>query len=160
MLKSTAKLKRIVKLIRNKWLYMLFAGLLMAFLTFAFIFTINPPLYMAEVTVYVNNSSEIRPGVQKNVTSADLLVSEILVPTYIAMLRSNMALSDTLVRSEVIEYTVDDLREAISVVTVPGTALVKLLVEDRKPENATILANSLIDTMNEVVANLILFLLM
>ncbi|MBP3337050.1 MAG: hypothetical protein J6L59_01430 [Clostridia bacterium] len=152
MHKSTAQLKRIIKIMRSKWIYMVLAGILLAFLSSFITCIINPPLFVAEVTVYVNNSSELKPGTQKNVTTVDLLVSEILVPTYITMLKSNTALQDTLNRSAVMEYTVDDLRNAIYAETVPGTALVKLSVEDKDPENAKILANCLIDTLNEVVA--------
>ena len=152
MQKGTAQIKRTLKLIRSKWIYMALAGVLFSSFCSGLTYFLNPPVYVAEVTVYINNSSELRPGVQKNVTTVDLLVSEILVPTYVAMLRSNTALGDTLSRSAVLEYTIDELRDAISVETVPGTALVKLSVMDKNSENAIVLANSLIDTLNEVVA--------
>ncbi len=112
-----------------------------------------PPVYTSTATVYINNSLKSSVDSQKVVSQLDLMVSEILIPTYERMLRTNIALEDILERSGLNGYTIDSINGAIKTKSTPGTAILKINVTDKNPQNAALIANAAIGTLKEVVSD-------
>lgn len=152
MLKSTAYLKRLFKTALLKLHLILLISLVSGVAFYFGLYLVVSPFYTAGVTVYINNSQETNPEIKKNVTQTDLLVSEILIPTYISVLRSNIALEDIIERSGLSGYTTEDINNSMLTYPVSGTAILKIYFNDKSAQNAAVLANTVIDTLSEVVS--------
>lgn len=152
MNKSGAYLKRILKRTMEKIHYIILISLVCGLAFYFGLYLIIPPVYTANVTVYVNNSLESDPDNKKNVTQTDLLVSEKLVPTYMRMLRSNPSLYDISRRCGLHEYTPQAVNRAMYFSTVPGTAILRIYMDTKNPEHSMVLANSVIGTLTDIVS--------
>ena len=128
-------------------------GLVFGVVSFFGMHHLIPPAYTSTATVYINNSLKSSVDSQKVISQLDLMVSEILIPTYERMLRSNIALEDILKRSGLSGYTTHGINSAIKTISTPGTAILKINVTDKNPENAAKIANATIGTLRDVVSS-------
>lgn len=102
------------------------------------------PMYQAGATIYVNNN---RVTENKDyLSSADLSASIHLVKGYLILAKSDAVLEKAVAKLGE-EYTVEELRSAISVEQIDDTVIFALYVTHSDPEEAARIANALAEVI-------------
>ncbi len=125
----------------------LFGGAAFAYASF-----IITPLYHAEAKVYVNNSN-ISVG-STSVSLTDLNAAQSLVDTYIVILKSRPTLEDVIEKANV-SYSYEKLASMISASAVNGTEVFSITVEDADPEEACMLANTIVEVLPDHISEIV-----
>ena len=110
------------------------------------------PMYRAEATIYVNNNSISED--QDYLTSTDLSASLHLVKGYMLLSKSDIVL-EQVVEKLGGEYTIAEIRSAISVEQLDSTVIFALRVVSPDPQEAADVANVLAQVIPEVGSNVI-----
>lgn len=110
------------------------------------------PLYHSEAKVYVNNSN-LSVG-STAISLTDLNAAQSLVDTYIVILKSRPTLEDVIEKANV-SYTYEQLESMISAVSVDGTEVFSIVVEDADPEEACMLANTIVEVLPDRISEIL-----
>lgn len=112
------------------------------------------PLYTSYVQFYVSNQSAGTIADQRGVTSSDLEASKSLVSTCIVLLRTKSTLY-AIVDASGLDYTADELNEAISATSVSNTEVLRVSVSLPSAEDATQMAETVATVLPERVAGIV-----
>ena len=110
------------------------------------------PLYHSEAKVYVNNSN-LSVG-STSISLTDLNAAQSLVDTYIVILKSRPTLEDVIEKANV-SYTYEQLESMISASSVDGTEVFSIVVEDADPEEACMLANTIVEVLPDHISDIV-----
>ena len=133
----------------RKWKVIVLCVILAAAITFGITYCCVTPMYRAGISLYVNNTSVV--GNKEHLTSADLSASIYLVKGYMTVATSDVVLEKAAGKLDG-EYTVGQLREAITVERVEDTVIFNLYVTHSDPEEAARIANVLAEVAPEEIA--------
>lgn len=133
------------------WLIILCTVLLAAA---AFIYTdcFVDPLYRAEVSFYVNNSS-FASNPNHSISSSDLATSQRLVLTYVNIIKSDLVL-EKVVDASGLNISAAQLRSCMTAESMDGTELFKVRVAYNDPALAAQLANAIAEVAPGEIANI------
>ena len=110
------------------------------------------PLYHSEAKVYVNNSN-LSVG-STSISLTDLNAAQSLVDTYIVILKSRPTLEDVIEKANV-SYTYEQLESMISASSVDSTEVFSIVVEDADPEEACMLANTIVEVLPDHISDIV-----
>ena len=132
------------------WLIVL-AGVLAAALAFGWATCLAPELYSSSVTVYVND-----PGNFYGISIGNLTTARSLVQTYLVLLRNRTTLEMVLERADRADvYTYEQLDEMITASAVNDTEVLSITVTTDDPNEAALLANSIVDILPTRIAEIV-----
>lgn len=139
--------RRLVGLLMKKaWLIGLVA-LLTAVLTFLGSYYLITPKYESSAMFYVNNNSGISlDDIKVGITSSDKTARELLVKTYIVLLKTRPVLLDVLDMAGV-DMDYRDLEKMITAEAVDGTEIFRVTVTSPDPYEAEKLANAIAEIL-------------
>lgn len=145
-------LQKLLMAYLRKWWLILLCGLVVAGGALLYTVKFITPLYQANVSVYVNNSSNNQPV--DYVTSGNLDASQKLVNTYINIAKSDRVL-DLVAEKLNGDYTVKELREMLSAAQVDKTEIFRIYITSPSPEEAARVANMMAEVAPGEISNLI-----
>lgn len=140
---ETLTLKRLLEIFLKNISIILIITILTGVLAFALTEAFMTPKYESYVTFYVNNDT--KSTVNKTLGS-DIQASQMLVDTYIVILKSEKVLGETVKNIEqkgLKGYSSSRLRNNIAAISVDGTEVFKIMVRDENPAASRIIANTL-----------------
>ncbi len=111
----------------------------------AFIYTDRfvTPMYRAEVSFYVHNSSSTT-NTNHSISSSDLATSQRLVLTYVNIIKSDLVLEKVVAESG-LDITVPQLRACMTAASIDETELFKVYISHKDPDMAARMANAVAD---------------
>lgn len=110
------------------------------------------PLYRAEVSFYVNNSS-LATNPNHSISSSDLATSQRLVLTYVNIIKSDLVL-EKVVEASGLDITASQLRGCMTAESMDDTELFKVQVTYGDPVLAAQLANAIATVAPGEIANI------
>ncbi len=140
---ETLTLKRLLEIFLKNISIILITTILTGVLAFALTEAFMVPKYESYVTFYVNNDT--KSTVNKTLGS-DIQASQMLVDTYIVILKSEKVLNETVKKIEqkgLEGYSTSLLKNNIAAISVDGTEVFKIMVRDENPVASRIIANTL-----------------
>lgn len=111
-----------------------------------------PPVYSANVKLYVNNQQGISESAK--VQSSDVATSSTLVYGYVAMMKTDRVLEEVAMNTG-LDYSVAQLSSMISAAGVDETPLFVVTVRSRVPEHAQTIANVVADVAPSVIQEVV-----
>ncbi|MCD8388776.1 MAG: Wzz/FepE/Etk N-terminal domain-containing protein [Oscillospiraceae bacterium] len=140
-------------LLKRAWAIALSAILLGALVlgyTYAFI----EPLYQSTAMFYVNNSGVDIGNTSISFSSSQISAAQDLVDTYVVILESRTTL-EQVIEAAGVDYTYMELGEMISAGAVNSTQIFSITVTDPDPEEAELIANSIVFVLPERIAAIV-----
>ena len=120
----------------------LFCGLLFGLLSYAAVYLLVTPQYVASIMLYVNNASS-NDG-NTTITQSDLYASTQLVNTYSAIITSETFLNQVIENAEV-DLEAESLVKKLETEAVNDTEVFTISVTDKDPKVAARIANAIAD---------------
>lgn len=122
----------------------------------AFVYTAYciTPLYRAEVSFYVNNSS-FQANPNQSISSSDLATSQRLVLTYVNIIKSDTVLEKVAAESG-LNLTASQLRGIMSAKSVDDTELFKVQISHPDPQLAAQIANAIAEVAPVEISNILM----
>ena len=135
---KTVDLGKIVRLvIKNLWVVALCA-VLVASIMFGYVAAFVTPTYQAEVTMYINNSSN-KSGY---INASDLSVALKLVATYVNIVKSDSVL-DQVVDALELDMTAGQVRKMLTAEAMDETEMFRVTITHEDPVMAAKIANTI-----------------
>lgn len=135
----------------QRWWLILICIVLAASITFVYTDNFVDPLYRAEVSFYVNNST-VATNPNYSISSSDLATSQRLVLTYVNIIKSDLVL-EKVVAASGLNITAGQLRGCMTAESMDETELFKVQVTYRDPKIAQQLANTIAEVAPAEIAN-------
>ena len=137
-------IKKMIMVVVERIATVIVITLLCGAAAFAFSSYFMTPKYASSITMYVNNSRDNGIDNETKTLASDIVASQQLVPTYIAMITSNNILQDVADKyndrtGET--YSVKKLREMVSAESVNQTEILKVTVKTPNAASSQELAN-------------------
>ncbi|MBE6942224.1 MAG: hypothetical protein E7455_08085 [Ruminococcaceae bacterium] len=145
------KLQELLAVYLRKWKAIVACALLGAVVALCFSFFFLTPMYQTGITIYVNNKSQTT---EDKVNSSDLSASIYLVKAYMILATNDTVLSRAATELNE-EYSVSQLRRAISTEQYENTVMFTLTVKHSNPKEAARIANALGKVIPEVAPTVI-----
>lgn len=111
------------------------------------------PLYRAEVSFYVNNSS-VQVESSNKISSADLATAQRLVLTYVNIIKSDTVLEKVIAEAG-LPLTAGQLRGIMSAGSIDETELFKVQISHADPEQAAQIANAIAAVAPAEISNIL-----
>lgn len=130
--------------IARRWWWLALLGAVIAGFAAYLITSRMTPVYEAKATLLVNQAQN-----QSSQTYEDILGSQSLTKTYARLVTSNLNLqqaADTLK-----DQSLKSLQQRVSASALPETQLIEVSAEDRSPERAALVANTVAESFREFV---------
>ena len=145
------KLHELFAFYLRKWRVIVACVLLGAVLALCFSFFFITPQYRTSITIYVSNNPDAADG---KVSSADLSASIYLVKAYMILATNDTVLSRVATELNE-EYSVSQLRNAISTEQYENTVIFSVTVTHKNPKEAARIANVMAEVIPEVAPTII-----
>ena len=136
----------------RQWKAIALCVILAAAITLGLTYYCITPMYRTGISIYVNNTN-VQDG-KDHLTSADLSASIYLVKGYMTVAKSDAVLEKAAEKLDN-KYTVEQLRNAITVERVEDTVIFNLYVTLSDPEEAARIANVLAEVAPVEIARVI-----
>lgn len=146
------RLQELMTVYLRKWKAIVACVLLGVVVALCFSFFFITPTYRTSITVYVSNNRITED--KENVSSADLSASIYLVKAYMILATNDTVLSKAATELNE-EYSVGQLRNAISTEQYENTVIFTLYVTHTDPEEAARIANVMAEVLPEVAPTII-----
>ena len=143
--------KHILKVLFSKLGYIIAITLIVGILSFIYSETMVTPQYESKISMYVNNESN---KTVNKVLGSDITASQMLVDTYIVMLKSNTVLnevSNILNESGIKGFDAEKLRGCITAKAMEETEVFEIKVKGSDPEQTYIIANVIADVAPKLI---------
>lgn len=134
-------LKRLVEIIFKHISMIIAVTLITGILSFVYSETMIVPEYESKVTIYVSNK---KPGESRQINSGDIATSQMLVDTYVVIIKSDRVLgkvAERLAEEEVGEFSTAQLRRMITAEAVDNTEVLEISVRDTDKVRTYMIAN-------------------
>ncbi len=144
-------LKRIFDALISKIAFIVAFTFIVGIGAFVYSETMATTKYASSVSLYVNNEQS---KTTKKVLGSDIAASQMLVDTYIVMIKSNTVLDQVLnilVQNGVEGYTVESLRNCISAVAVDETEVFEITITAENPAQTYMIANVIADVAPKII---------
>ncbi len=109
--------------------------------------TMIVPKYQTHVTMYVNNT---KVTITDRTTSSDLSTSQMLVPTCINLINTDV-MSSEVAKADGLSYSAGQIKSMTSASQVGSTEILKITIKGTEPEDITRIANTYADVVPEVI---------
>ncbi len=138
-------LEKILWILKTKLKYMILFSLICGILAGAFTFFTRKNIYAAEISLYVYSNPDYINDSGINLSSGEINQASGLLTSYLHILQSQSFLNSVIEAADLEEkgYTPEGLTRAISAYAVQGTAVFNVVVYDRNPYNAMLIANTI-----------------
>ena len=136
----------------HRWWLIVVCIVLVASIAFIYTDCFVDPLYRAEVSFYVNNSS-MAANPNYSISSSDLATSQRLVLTYVNIIKSDLVLEKVAAASG-LNVTAGQLRGCMTAESMDETELFKVQVTHKDPKVAQRLANAIAEVAPAEIANI------
>ena len=144
----TIDLGRVVFLLWQKKLSIIFATIICALVGFILSEFVIPPTYSASADMLVNNNQDTKDI--STVTSQDLVASNNLVGTYAVILKSHNIL-EKVITDQVLNLDYDELTKKINVEAVDDTQVMRITVKYGDAKTALDIVNEIVDLAPDVI---------
>ena len=121
--------------------------LISAIATLIYSTTMIVPRYQTDVTLYVNNT---KVTITDRTTSSDLSTSQMLVPTCINLINTDV-MSSEVAKADGLNYSAGQIRGMTTASQVGGTEILKITIRGTEPKDITKIANTYADVVPEVI---------
>lgn len=148
-------LKRLAEIIFKHIGMIVAVTLIAGILAFVYSETMIVPEYESSVSMYVNNGNKDESG---KTLSSDIAASQMLVDTYIVIIRSDRVLNevcDELYSQGIMDYTPQILRGKIDASSVDETEIFEISVTDTDPEHTYLIVNSIADVAPPIIQDIV-----
>lgn len=148
-------LKRLAEILFKHIGMIIAVTLIAGILSFIYSETMIVQEFESSVSLYVNNETSEETN---KILSSDIAASQMLVDTYIVIVKSERVLSqvcEKLAEQGVNEYTVDSLGRAISASSVDDTEIFEITVRDTNPENTYLVANIIAEVAPPIIQDIV-----
>ncbi len=139
-------------LLRKIWLVIL-CMVLCGAAAFAYTKYCVTPLYRADVSFYVNNSS-FQSDNNQSISSSDLATSQRLVLTYVNIIKSDLVLEKVVAESG-LNITAPELRSIMTASSMDNTELFEVYISSPDPVQAAQIANALAAVAPGEISNIL-----
>lgn len=136
----------------KKWWIIVISAILCAALSFSYTYFCITPLYRAEVSFYVNNSSI--SAAASAISASQLSAAQTLVNTYREILTTRLTLEEVIKEAN-LPYSYAQLRAMVDSRAVANTEIFKVTVTEADPEEACMIANTILKVLPEKIASII-----
>ena len=137
-------IEKIIWILKTNIKYFILSGLIMGVIVGGITYVIRQDVYAAQISLYVYSNPDYVNDNGVNLSSADLTQASNLLSSYMQILKSNSFIESVIDAADLQEqYSVGMLREEISSSAVSGTSVFKVIVYDRNPYNAMLIANTI-----------------
>ncbi|MBO5136136.1 MAG: hypothetical protein J6C17_02000 [Clostridia bacterium] len=109
--------------------------------------TMIVPKYQTDVTMYVNNT---KVTITDRTTSSDLSTSQMLVPTCINLINTDV-MSSAVAEADGLGYSASQIKNMTSASQVGTTEILKITIKGTEPNDITKIANTYADIVPEVI---------
>ena len=137
-------LRQIFQMISQRWLMITSVTLVSLIASAIISFFLLTPIYEASTTLIVS----YKQNQESVMTYNDLQTSQKLVATYSEIVKSER-IADAVIEKLDLDMTASQLNQKISVAQVGTTEILKITVDDANPELAASIANTVSDTFQE-----------
>lgn len=148
-------LKRLAEIIFKHIGMIIAVTLIAGILSFVYSETMIVPEYESAVSLYVNNESTEESS---KTLSSDIAASQMLVDTYIVIVRSERVLGEVaerLYEQDIYDYSVNELRTKISASSVDETEIFEITVRDTDPERSYLIANIIAEVAPPIIQDIV-----
>jgi len=121
--------------------------LISAIATLIYSTTMITPRYQTDVTLYVNNT---KVTITDRTTSSDLSTSQMLVPTCINLINTDI-MSSEVAKADGLNYSAGQIKGMTTASQVGGTEILKITIRGTEPNDITKIANTYADVVPEVI---------
>ena len=148
-------IKRLLEIVLDKFVSIVVVTLIFGVLAFAVSKYFITPQYSSEITMIIDNrknTTYLNNAMETKTLSSDITAAQLLVPTYVEMIKSRNVLqevSDSVERKTGKRYSVGALRAMVSARSVSDTEILKVYV---KTDNA-VMAREIAETIAEIAPN-------
>lgn len=152
-------IKRMIEVVLDRIVSIIVITLIFGLVSFVLSKYFITPKYESSITMYVNNRpSSMNSDADSKTLSSDITASQMLVPTYIEMLKSDNVLQTV---SNVVEkktgerYSVKKIKEMLTAEAVTSTEIIKVTIKTIDAAIAREIANTIADVAPEKIQNFI-----
>ncbi len=148
-------LKRLVEIIFKNIGAIVAVTLIAGILAFVYSETMIVPEYESAVSIYVNNK---KMEDRQQILSSDIAASQMLVDTYVVIVKSDTVLNEVAARLEeegIPGYYAALLRSKIDASSVDNTEIFEITVRDTNPEHTYTIANTIADVAPEIIKDFV-----
>lgn len=148
-------LRRLAEIIFKHIGMIIAVTLIAGILAFVYSETMIVPEYESAVSIYVNNE---KSGESTKILSSDITASQMLVDTYVVIVKSDTVLnqvSDRLYDEGITGYNANILRDKITAESVDQTEIFQINVRDTDPKNTYMIANIIAEVCPEVIKDFV-----
>lgn len=138
-MEETMDLREILQIIYKRLWFIILVTLVCIISSGIISFFVLDSIYEASTTLMV---SKTRDDQSSNLQYNDILMNQKLVKTYSEIVKSNRVLEKVIEQLD-LDMTTGDLRDKIQVSSVSDTEIIRIAVQDKDPNFATELANSI-----------------
>ncbi len=152
-------IKRMIEVVLDRIVSIVVITIIFGLLSFALSEFLLVPKYESSITMYVNNRRNATENSTETKTmTSDITASQMLVPTYIEMIKSNNVLQE--VADEVKEktgesFTVRKIKDMLTVEAVTNTEIISVSVKTTDPRMAREIANTIADVAPDKIQKFI-----
>lgn len=151
-------IKRLVKLILQSISFIVTSTLLVGIIALVYSETMIEPTYSSSVSMYVNNNTRSTMISKSQISGADMQASQMLVETYITIIKSDKLLNEVsaqLERRYGLNYSAKQILSMLSASSVNKTEIFQVSVTGTNPENTAVIANVIADVAPDVISGYI-----
>ena len=150
----TIDLAHIAKTIGRRFWILIVAGLLAAFIGFAYSAWFIAPTYSSSIMLYVNNSSFSVGNTNFSISSSQIIAAQSLVNTYSEILKNRTTLERVIDKAGV-PYSYSELSGMITAASSNETEIMKVTVTTEDPYEASRIANCIAEVLPIRIAEII-----
>lgn len=143
-------LKELFEMFWSRKLYVLIIVLVFFLIGCIYSYIFVEPDYKSETSLLLVKQGSTTSSGSESVTTSDLTLNQKLVSTYSELIKSKRILRPVIDELG-IEISEGALRKAITVSSVKDTELIKIKVVNPNPENAKLIANTIVTVFSEEV---------
>lgn len=136
----------------KKWWLLLLATILGGSIAFGYTYFFSKPVYEASAYLYVNSNS-VSVGTTK-ISLSDLSTAQSLVDTYSVILQRRLTLEKVIEEAH-LDYTYEELYKMVQTSAVNGTEIFSVKVKSHDPDEARIIANTIVEVLPERISSII-----
>lgn len=135
------ELRKMAEVLIKNWIAIVTTTVIFAVGAFFYSTDLAVPLYEANITLYVQNTKDYEGG---RITYDNLESSELLISTYIVLLKSNSIMNQVAEKVD-LGYSSSQLVKMISATAVESTGVLRVAVINKDPNHALEIANAIAD---------------
>lgn len=152
-------IKRMIEIVLDRIVSIVVITIIFGLVAFALSEFFITPKYESSITMFVNNRrSSNEETLETKTLSSDITASQLLVPTYIEMIKSNNVLQEV---ADVVEektgerYTVKKIKDMLTAEAVANTEIIRVSIKTTDTAMAREIANTIADVAPDKIQKFI-----